>query len=170
MGSANRGDEMSKMSQAEVEMFLYQEAALLDAWKLDEWLALFTDDAIYEIPNPGSSIDTSSDRDLFLVADNRYRLGHRIERLKNAGAHSEWPRSRCTRTINNVRILAETADRTDVSAVFAAYRAKGQATDCFFGHLEYTLTRVGGVSRISRKRVTLGLENLNEHGRVSIIL
>ena len=32
-------------SRAEVEDFLYHEAALLDEWRLDEWLALLTDDA-----------------------------------------------------------------------------------------------------------------------------
>ncbi|HEX6438276.1 MAG TPA: aromatic-ring-hydroxylating dioxygenase subunit beta, partial [Candidatus Binatia bacterium] len=33
-----------------VEEFLYQEAALLDAWRLDEWLALFTADGRYFMP------------------------------------------------------------------------------------------------------------------------
>ena len=33
-----------------VEEFLYREAALLDAWRLDEWLALFTADGRYLVP------------------------------------------------------------------------------------------------------------------------
>ena len=33
-----------------VEDFLYQEAALLDEWRLDEWLGLFTVDARYVVP------------------------------------------------------------------------------------------------------------------------
>src|SRR5207253_10818569 len=39
------------ITRAEVEDFLYHEAALLDAWKLDEWLALLTDDATYRVPS-----------------------------------------------------------------------------------------------------------------------
>ena len=35
----------------DVEAFLYDEAALLDAWRLDDWLALFTRDARYEVPS-----------------------------------------------------------------------------------------------------------------------
>ncbi|MDP6228622.1 MAG: aromatic-ring-hydroxylating dioxygenase subunit beta, partial [Dehalococcoidia bacterium] len=34
----------------EVEQFLYHEAALLDEWRLDEWLTFFTDDARYVVP------------------------------------------------------------------------------------------------------------------------
>ena len=38
------------VTRAEVEDFLYREAALLDDWKLDEWEALLTDDAAYYVP------------------------------------------------------------------------------------------------------------------------
>jgi p-cumate 2,3-dioxygenase beta subunit len=37
------------ITRAEVEEFLYEEAALLDAWHLREWLGLLTDDATYEV-------------------------------------------------------------------------------------------------------------------------
>ena len=33
------------VSRAEVEDLLYHEADLLDSWKLDDWLALMTEDA-----------------------------------------------------------------------------------------------------------------------------
>ena len=33
-----------------VEDFLYKEAALLDEWRLDEWLTLFEPGATYDIP------------------------------------------------------------------------------------------------------------------------
>src|SRR5580704_4459225 len=37
-------------SRQEAEDLLYKEAALLDEWRLDEWLELLTEDATYEIP------------------------------------------------------------------------------------------------------------------------
>src|SRR5881397_697094 len=40
-----------EITRAEIEEFLYEEAALLDAWRLREWLTLLTDDATYEIPS-----------------------------------------------------------------------------------------------------------------------
>src|SRR5258708_8231228 len=41
---------LENMSRQEVEDFLYTEGDLLDHWKLDEWLTLYTDDAQYLIP------------------------------------------------------------------------------------------------------------------------
>src|SRR5262249_42863699 len=38
------------VTRAEVEDFLYHEAALLDEWKLKEWEALLADDAAYYVP------------------------------------------------------------------------------------------------------------------------
>src|SRR6202011_4365383 len=38
-------------SRQEVEDFLYREAALLDEWRLEEWLEMLTDDAIYQVPS-----------------------------------------------------------------------------------------------------------------------
>ena len=37
------------VTRAEVEDFLFEEAALLDAWKLDEWLGLLTADATLQL-------------------------------------------------------------------------------------------------------------------------
>ena len=42
---------MPPVTRHQVEDFLYAEAALLDAWKLDEWLTLLTDDAVYRVPS-----------------------------------------------------------------------------------------------------------------------
>src|SRR2546428_10612543 len=36
----------------EIEVFLYEEARLLDDWRLHEWLEPFTDDIRYSTPNP----------------------------------------------------------------------------------------------------------------------
>jgi Small subunit of phenylpropionate dioxygenase len=44
------------ITRAEVEDFLYHEAALLDEWKLNEWQELLTDDAAYYVP-PNDQLD-----------------------------------------------------------------------------------------------------------------
>ena len=36
---------------AEIERFLIDEAALLDEWRLEEWLALFAEDGRYLVPS-----------------------------------------------------------------------------------------------------------------------
>ncbi|MEA2640755.1 MAG: hypothetical protein QOF51_2149, partial [Chloroflexota bacterium] len=43
--------------QHEVEQFLYREALLMDSRRYDEWLALFTTDALYWVPNGSPDSD-----------------------------------------------------------------------------------------------------------------
>ena len=78
------------VSRAEVEDFLFHEARLLDEWKLDDWVALFTDDGEYLIP-PTDTPDGDPKRDLFLVYDDRHRIGERARRLGKKSAHAEFP-------------------------------------------------------------------------------
>ncbi|MEY2926490.1 MAG: hypothetical protein RL367_967, partial [Pseudomonadota bacterium] len=87
-----------------VEDFLYAEANLLDEWRLDEWFALFTDDARYEIPTAGMADSADAAVSLFYVADDHTRLRERVVRLKDPDAHSEQPRSLVRRIYGNVRI------------------------------------------------------------------
>ena len=61
------------VTRAEVEDFLYHEAALLDDWKLNEWQALLTDDAAYYVP-PNDQPEGDHRHTLFLVADDRERI------------------------------------------------------------------------------------------------
>ena len=72
------------VTRADVEDFLYYEAALLDEWRLEEWLDLFTDDAVYEIPAtdlPGH-VESDASRTYALVHDRRTLLEQRVIRLK----------------------------------------------------------------------------------------
>src|SRR5918996_6165849 len=97
------------VQQREVEAFLYEEAALLDEWRLDEWLALFTDDARYVVPvtdaREGDLRETLS-----IINDDISRLRGRVERLKSRHAHREFPWSRTRRLISNVRVTETTQE------------------------------------------------------------
>ena len=57
------GDSMN-ITRQEIEEFLYQEAELLDEWKLKEWAALFSTEGTYVIPPIGSP-DAKSKTSLF---------------------------------------------------------------------------------------------------------
>ena len=153
-----------------VEYFLCEEAALLDAWRLDEWLALFTEDARYVVPTTDRP-DGDPRRDLVFIDDNRVRLQGRVDRLKSRHAHREYPYSRTRRLITNVRLARIAADELDAEASFAVYRARSEAIAPYVGLYRYTLARRdGGQFRIRHKRAELTLERLSDHGAVSIIL
>ena len=153
----------------EVEAFLFEEAALLDEWKLDEWLELFTEDAQYVVPTTDLP-DGDPINDLVFIDDNLIRLKGRVTRLKSGWAHREQPFSRTRRFISNVRVTTATESQATVSAYFVVYRFKGNSKEPFVGHYLYHLVRVGDELKIRYRRATLDLLSLRGQGAVSIIV
>jgi p-cumate 2,3-dioxygenase beta subunit len=162
-------------SRADVEEYLYAEAALLDSWSLDEWLRLFTDDAKYEVPC-NDAPDGDPTRDLMLIDDDLVRLGARVERLNSRRAHREYPHSRTNHQVFNVRVLDEQVDDTgemrevSVSASFTVWRFRGGRTSCYVGRYRYVLRANGDGLRIARKRAELDMTDLRAVSDVAIIL
>jgi p-cumate 2,3-dioxygenase beta subunit len=162
--------ELSRLlMQRRVEEFFYFEADLLDAWRLDEWLALFTDDATYVVP---STDDPSADPadSLVLIDDDRERLHWRVERLKSRHAHREYPWSRTRRFISNVRVVSASEDEVVVRASFIVYRFRAGHADQFIGRYRYRLEPAGDSFRIRARRAELDQERLSPNGAVSMIL
>ena len=157
-------------TRAEYEDFLYREAALLDEWRLDEWLELFTTDPVYEVPTMGVGLETRPDTTLFYIADDYRRLQHRVTRLDKPSAHAEWPHSTTVRAVHNVRILGVEERGVHVACSFTTYRSKHNFTDTYIGYAHYWLVELNGETRIRAKRVQLGMDSLQPHGKVSIIL
>ncbi len=158
------------VSRAEVEDLLYHEAELLDAWKLDDWLALMTDDAAYYVP-PNDKPDADHRFTLFTIADDVVRLRERVIRLKDPNCHAEYPPSRTRRLITNVRIVAVEGETIAVAANFSIHRfRRGGAHQEFVGRYRYRLRRVGGLLKIAERRAILDAEELGALGSVSFIL
>jgi p-cumate 2,3-dioxygenase beta subunit len=152
----------------EAEQFLVEEAAILDDWRLDDWLALFTEDASYVVP---STDRPSGDprTDLTLIDDDRLRLAGRVTRLKSRHAHREFPWSRTRRLITNVRVLDDRGDELDVTCSVLLYRFRYGHADTFVGRYLTTLARTGEGLRIRRRRAELDLERLSPNGALSMI-
>ena len=157
------------ISREQVEDFLYYEAALLDEWRLDEWLELLTEDASYYVPS--TDVPEGDHRTtLFLIADDALRLHSRVRQLMGKSAHAETPRSRTRRMISNVRIRGVEGDTIQVTANFVVYRMRYELVDTYVGRYEYTLVQGDGGLKIRERRAILDLEALRPHGKVSIIL
>ena len=160
----------SLVTRAEVEDFLYREAALLDDWKLDEWEALLTDDAAYYVP-PNDQPDGDHRATLFLVADDRERIRQRVIRIKDPNCHAEFPRSRTRRMISNVRIVAVDGDFVTVTANFVCYRFRRyERIREYVGAYRYVLRQTGDGFRIKERRVLIDAHELGSLGSVSFIL
>ncbi len=163
--------------RGEVEEFLYHEAQLLDEWRLDEWLALLTDDATYRVPS-NDAPDADPANTLFLIADDIQRLRGRVARLNDPHAHAEFPHSRTRRLISNVKTVpgslpaAESQPGTVlVEANFVVYRfRRGGQESAYVGRYKYTLRRIDGKLRIAQREAILDSEELGRLGAVSFIL
>lgn len=160
---------MSPGLRAQVEDFLFHEAALLDGWRLEEWANLFAEDGVYMVPATDAP-DADPANTLFLVHDDRFRLGERARRLMKPRAHAEFPHSRVQHTISNVRVLAEEPARLTAECHFIVYRARRDLQDVFPGIARYILARDGATFRIREKRAVLTIDSLRPQGKLSIIL
>lgn len=152
-----------------VEDFLYQEAALLDEWRLDEWLALFTADARYVVPTTDLP-EGDPKKELVFIDDDIVRLRARVERLKSRHGHREYPWSRTRRFISNVRIKRLDEHNIAVTSSFLVYRFRMGDTSPYVGWYEHRLKQADGQLKIHHKKAVLDMEALREHGAVSIIL
>jgi p-cumate 2,3-dioxygenase beta subunit len=154
----------------EVEQFLFDEAELLDEWRLHEWLALFTPAGRYLIPSTDLP-DGDPTRDLFLVQDDRFLLEQRVNSLLTRAAHAEYPHSRTRRLIANIRVRETVAGAVHVAANFAIYRTRSGVLDTYVGHYRHVLERdESGALRYAIRKSVLDLDALRPQGKVSIIL
>jgi p-cumate 2,3-dioxygenase beta subunit len=156
--------------RADIEDFLFREAALLNAWRLGEWLALFSDDARYLVPNVTDDPHAPPESTLYLIADDRYHLGERVKRLGKPTAHAEFPRSRTHRLVSNIRVVERSVDGLRVESCFITHRASQGVVDTYFGRHEYLLVEADGAFLIREKRTILDIDALRPQGRLSIIL
>jgi p-cumate 2,3-dioxygenase beta subunit len=158
------------ITAADLETFLYDEADLLDSWRLEDWLELFLPDGTYEVPTTDAP-DGSPDTALHFVADTMTVLKGRVGRLMSPDGYAESPPARTRRFISNVRLLEADSGTIRLAANFMIARMKKGAQDMFIGHYDHLLKVVDdGELRYQRRRSVLDLEALRPQRSVSIII
>jgi p-cumate 2,3-dioxygenase beta subunit len=162
--------EAKSVTRQEIEDFLYEEAALLDAWRLDDWLALLTDDAVYRVPSNDRPDNDPRDT-LFIIADDIRRIRARVTRLKDPSAHAEYPPSRTRRTISNVRITGRSGAELEVEANFIIHRfRREERIREYVGHYRYELRAERDGLRIAKREAIVDAMELGSLSSVSFIL
>ena len=160
---------MAVFTRGEIEEFLIEEAALLDEWRLEEWLALMAPDARYLVP-PLDMPDADHRDTLFLIADDRRTLASRVRQLLSGTTWAENPRSRTRRLVTNVRLLDVEGDAARATANFAVWRFQHDQTDVYVGRYLHVLVRAPTGFLFRERRAVLDLETLRPHGKLSFIL
>jgi len=165
-----------EVTRSVIEDFLYREAFLLDQWRLDEWLALLTDDCTYHIPSNDAPKSESS-KALFLIADDYRRISERVNWLKDKNAHSEFPHSRTRRIVGNVQICESTDPLRSgltiyiVLANFVIYRHRREGDiRTYVGRYEHEVRLIENQLFLSKRKVLLDAYELGSMGLVSFIL
>lgn len=153
------------VDQQELEQYLYHEAALLDNRKFDEWLGLYTDDAIYWVP--ANEYDINPMLHVSFIYDDRNRMQDRVWSVQSGVRWAQDPQSRTRHLISNVVVLDEQGDELTVSSNFVMFEIRRAiyGDRYFCGRFEHRLRRVNGAWQIAFKKIELlnndaAIENL----------
>jgi 3-phenylpropionate/cinnamic acid dioxygenase small subunit len=152
----------SMLRQHEVELFLYDEAALLDARRFAEWLELFSEDTHYFMPIRRTRTRHELDREftqpgeMAFFDDTKGSLAVRVKKLATGRSWSEDPPSRTRHLITNVRVVGVRQEELDVESNFHLYRTRLKSEeDSWIGCRDDTLRRIGESFQIARRTIYL---------------
>ena len=151
--------------QRECTAFLFHEAELLDAWRLEEWIALLTPDIDYRIPVRTTRMKKDGDgfsKRAYVLEEDLSSIRMRAKRLESDFAWSENPRSRTRHMVSNVRVSTgdaegDTAGGVNVksnSAVFC-HRGDEPSPVILTGERQDVLQNTGGGWRLKKRLVLL---------------
>jgi len=134
---------VSADKERKIEKFLYREALLLDQSRVDEWLKLFADDAVYLAPII-ETLDHRVTSDIFeegrfcIFEEDKNVLTKRAQRLKTNYAHAEQPRSRVRRLITNILVTSDQNGEVEVHSNFLVFQSRRESTDVFLWGIDAT--------------------------------
>jgi PAH dioxygenase small subunit len=146
--------------------FLFHEAELLDGNRLDDWLALLTDDVVYRMPvrmTRERSAPSDVSHDMYYFDETHATLRTRIARLETDFAWAEDPPSRTRHCVSNVRVQpGDDPDELAVRSYLLLYRNRGDdpGHDLLSAERTDVLRRVGGAWRLARRCIILDQANL----------
>lgn len=124
------GSQDRALLQHQVEQFLYEEAALLDARRYRDWLGLIAPDMHYWMPirrtvtQSDVAMEFTKIGDMAFFDDDRELLEMRVKKLEAGSAWSEDPPSRSRHFITNVRITEAVGDEITAESCFCLYRTR----------------------------------------------
>ena len=134
------------------------EATLLDRRRWEEWIDLYTEDAIYWVPSWANEEETTTDPEIHLnliYLRSRGGLEDRIFRLESRDSYASLPLDRTVHVVGNVLIENITGDEILAFAnclVHTFGKHGGQTRASLY---DFTLRRVDkGSLKIARKKIT----------------
>ena len=151
-----------------VSEFIAHEADLADARAYDEWLKLWSPDAVYWVPCNLDDYDPR--RHVSIIYDDYQRLKERCFRLSSEGAHAQEPPSRLCRVMGHVDVAVEDGSRRIIAKTkMVLVEVRSGAKNIYGARCEYRLEETEDAFAMLSKKVIL-VENDEPLGNLTFIL
>lgn len=138
--------------------FLYNEAELLDRYRFDDWIDLFTDDVTYRMPVRTTQFldDGEGFHDFDFLVDDFGSLQTRVRRLQTDFAWAETPPSRPRHYVSNVRLSRRDGGDLAVRLNYLITRTREDlGYQMFTGSRHDVLVPVGNSFKIRRRIILI---------------
>ena len=134
--------------------FLAHEAWLLDHGRFDQWLDLYTDDAVYWVPLQAGQADPLSTHSL--MYDDKRLMQIRVRQQTHPRAHARLPLSRTVHQVGNVLVQqTAAADELEISSTLILFEYRKERQRSFAATVVHRLRLHEGNWKICHKRVNL---------------
>jgi len=155
--------EVTDREYRQIVEFLYREAQLLDARKLNEWLALMTDDIRYRVMAPTVRMleekEQERTKEITFLDEDMGTLQTRVLQLTTpAYTVAENPPSFTRRFVTNIFVTRGAGqDQLEVSSNLLLYRSKGASLPPYLFSAERrdVVQRVDGQLRLVQRTAVL---------------
>ena len=137
----------------ELEQFLYREARLLDTHRLEEWLALYAEEATYWVPLAANQPDPYEHSSI--IHDDRTLMAARVRQYAHPRAHARLPATRTLHQVGNVLLLENGPQHLRVASTLVLIEYRQERQRHWGALVEHTLKRTPDGLRIAAKRVDL---------------
>jgi benzoate/toluate 1,2-dioxygenase beta subunit len=139
--------------QRRIELFLLEEARLLDSGEFEEWLKLYEPQGIYWMPSQPGQTDPLNVASI--MYEDHAILSIRVQRLLEARALVLTPMPRTTHLVSNIEAKESDGGEFTADAAFICVEHQGERQRVYSGRHAYQLTPHDDSFRIKLKRVAL---------------
>jgi benzoate/toluate 1,2-dioxygenase subunit beta len=140
-------------TQRKVELFLFEEARLLDAGDFEAWLELYRPQGIYWMPSQPGQTDPLNVASI--IYEDHAILSIRVQRLLEERALVLTPMPRTTHIVGNIEMHGREAGCLKVEAAFICVEHRAENQKFYSGRHTYQLVPNDASFRIKMKRVDL---------------
>lgn len=139
--------------QRRIELFLFEEARLLDAGDFATWLDLYRPQGIYWMPSQPGQTDPLNVASI--IYEDHAILSIRVQRLLEARALVLTPMPKTTHVIGNIETRERDANSFMVEAAFICIEHRAESQKLYSGRHTHHLVPDDQSFRIKMKRVDL---------------